>query len=216
MNKPLLTLYLALGSLWIPPALHAVEQIRVVALFPDKAMVSVDGTNRLLAIGSPSPEGLVLIAADSAEAVIELDGRRQTYTLGSHIQTRFAPPESLEARIWRDDSGSYTTRGSINGRAAKMLVDTGASSVSMSAAQARRLGIPYRSRGKEVAVNTVAGEVKGYAVKLDRVKVGSIELRDIDAVVVEGENPPDILLGMTFLNKVRMHNQGALLTLRSW
>ncbi len=215
MNKPLLTFCLALGSLWMFPAVHAVEQIRVMALFPNKAMVSVDGTNRLLAIGTPSPEGLVLITANSAEAVIELDGEQRTYALGNHIQTRFAPPESLEARIWRNDSGSYTTMGSINGRSAKMLVDTGASSVSMSGAQARRLGIPFRARGREVAVNTVAGDVKGYAVKLDRVRVGSIELKDIDAIVVEGENPPDILLGMTFLNRVSMQNQGALLTLRS-
>ncbi len=70
MNKSLPALCIALGSLWIPPAVHAVEQVRVVALFPNKAMVSVDGTNRLLAIGSPSPEGLLLIAADSAEAGI--------------------------------------------------------------------------------------------------------------------------------------------------
>jgi aspartyl protease family protein len=215
MKKPLLTLCLVLGLLSLHPALLAVEQIRVMALFPNKAMVSVDGTNRLLAVGSPSPEGLLLITADSQEAVIELDGRQQSYPLGSHIQTNFARPESLEARIWRIDSGSYTTVGSINGRTAKMLVDTGATSVSMNAVQARRLGIRYRSEGKEVAVNTVAGKVRGYAVKLDRVRVGRIELKDIDAIVIDGENPPDVLLGMTFLNQVSMRNQGELLTLRS-
>ena len=52
-------------------------------------------------------------------------------------------------------------------------------------------------------------------MKLDRVRVGRIELHDIDAVVIESENPPDILLGMTFLNRVSMQNQGELLTLRS-
>ena len=54
----------------------AVDQITVEALFPGRAMVSVDGQRRLLKLNKPSPEGLLLISADSKEAVIELDGER--------------------------------------------------------------------------------------------------------------------------------------------
>ena len=107
----------------------AVEQITVEALFPGRAMVNVDGQRRLLKLNKPSPEGLLLISADSREAVIELDGERQTYPLGSHVSTRYNQPELVSAKIWRDQSGGYTTVGSINGRTVNFLVDTGASAV---------------------------------------------------------------------------------------
>ena len=63
----------------------AARELSVIALFRDKALVEIDGRERLLTAGTGSPEGILLVSADSNEAVIEIDGRRQTYRLGDEI-----------------------------------------------------------------------------------------------------------------------------------
>ncbi len=191
----------------------AVERIVVEALFTDKAMVSIDGVRRLLKLDKPSPEGVLLISADSREAVIEVDGERRSYPLGGHITTRFSKPESTTAKIWRNQAGAYTTVGTINGRTVNFLVDTGASAVSMHANQARRLGISYRLEGKPIYVNTASGTAPAYEVTLDRVQVGEIALINVRGFVIQSNGPEQVLLGMSFLNRVTMEDQGSVLLL---
>jgi aspartyl protease family protein len=201
-----------LGSIVTLPV-NAVERVVVEALFPGKAMVSVDGVRRLLKLNKPSPEGVLLISANSKEAVIEVDGKRDTYTLGGHITTQFRQPESLTAKVWRDQAGAYSTVGTINGLTVKFLVDTGATAVAMSSNQAKRLGVKYRVDGKPILVNTANGVTKGFEVVLGRVQVGDITLHQIKGFVIEGAGPGRVLLGMSFLNRVKMEDQGDVLLL---
>jgi aspartyl protease family protein len=49
---------------------------------------------------------------------------------------------------------------------------------------------------------------------LDSVKVGSLELRNVGAVVLEGNNPQQALLGMSYLGRLEIDNDGRLMTLR--
>lgn len=197
----------------ISSQVFAVDQIVVEALFTDKAMVSVDGVRRLLKLNQPSPEGLRLISATSKEAVIELNGERQTYPLGGHITTRFSKPEQLTAKVWRDQAGAYTTVGTINGLTVNFLVDTGATAVAMHANQAKRLGISYRLEGNPIYVSTANGTTPAYDVTLDRVQVGDITLRNIRGFVIDRNGPGRVLLGMSFLNRVKMEDQGSVLVL---
>ena len=210
--KLLLSLVLLFAHL---PMASAVQQIAVEALFSNKAMVKIDGVRRLLKLQQPSPEGVVLISASSKQAVIELNGERQTYTLGSHVSSSFNQPEFSTAKVWRDRSGSYTTVGSINGRMVEFLVDTGASAVALHASEARRLGIPYKLEGKPMIVNTANGRAPAYAVTLDRVQVGDINLTQVAGFVIDIDEPSigKTLLGMSFLNRVRMEDQGSVLLL---
>ncbi len=193
----------------------SVERLRVVGLFSGKAMVEIDGQNRLLRVGKKSPEGVLLISATAREAVIEVDGKRSSYTLGSHVGSGFAKPASREVQIWRDNQGAYRTVGSINGQTTDLLVDTGATSVAMSEVEARRLGIQYRLKGEKTGVRTASGYARAYAVLLDRVRVGEIELHQVEGVVIEGSLPQQVLLGMSFLKRIRMENQGTMLLLRT-
>jgi aspartyl protease family protein len=193
--------------------LPAVEQITVEALFSGQAMVRVDGKRRLLKLNKPSPEGLVLISADSHEAVIEVDGERRSFSLGNHVSTHFDQPERVSAKIWRNEHGSYTTVGSINGRMVNFLVDTGASAVAMYRADARRLGLSYKLDGTPMVVSTANGTAPAYEVELSRVKVGDIELRNVRGFVIESTGGGPILLGMSFLNQVKMDDQGSVLML---
>ena len=192
----------------------AVDEIAVEALFTNQAMVRIDGVRRLLKLDKPSPEGVVLISADSREAVLEVAGEQRRYALGNHVTTRFSTPEQVSAKIWRDATGAYTTVGSINGRTVNFLVDTGASAVALDANVARRLGIPYKLEGRRIMITTANGTTPGYEVTLDQVQVGEIILNRVRGFVVEADGPGKVLLGMSFLNRVKMENQGALLILQ--
>ena len=202
----------ALILAWVSGA-SAVEQIEVEALFSGKAMVRVDGKRRLLKLNKPSPEGLLLISADSKQAVIEINGERRSYPLGSRVSTRFSEPEVVSAKIWRDENGAYTTVGAINGRTVNFLVDTGATGVAMYRSDAKRLGLAYRLEGDPIYVSTANGTVPAYEVNLNRVQVGDIVLRNVLGYVIESQGSGRLLLGMSFLNRVKMEDQGSVLFL---
>ncbi len=195
---------------------HAVraQEIRVLALFPGKAMISIDGVNRVLTTEKPSPEGVRLISADSRKAVIEVAGKRDTYVLGTQISGTYKETRQPEVRILRNRLGHFSTSGSINGTRVDLLVDTGATVVAMSSVDADRLGIRYRDGGKPAAVTTAAGVIRGYAITLDRLSVGDIELPNVGAVVLEGADPPQVLLGMSFLSRIKMEDRGDVLVLK--
>jgi aspartyl protease family protein len=193
----------------------AAGDVRVMALFPGKALVEVDGTNRLLKVGKRSPEGLLLISSDSHEAVIEMDGEQQSYQVGARFGGGFSQGKKREVRIVRDNHGSYTTVGSINGRSVDLVLDTGATSVAMSSLEAKRLGIQYWLTGEKAIASTASGYANGYKIMLKRVQVGSIGLNNVEAMVVEGSSPRRVLLGMSFLNRVDMNNDNNVMLLRS-
>lgn len=193
---------------------QAAPDVRVVGLFNDRAVVLIDGKRRLLKAGQTSPEGVKLISATSESAVLEVDGRRMTGALDGRISARTRTAAVKEFQVWRDTRGMYTTVGSINGLTVSFLVDTGATQVAMNAGAARRLGIDYRVVGNPSAVKTASGVAKAWSVTLASVKVGDIMLRNIGAVVLDGAQPEQVLLGMSFLGRLEIDNDGHLLTLR--
>jgi aspartyl protease family protein len=199
-----------------PSECLAVESLRILGLFSGKAIVLVDGKQHLLSSGDTSPEGVKLISANAREAVIEVDGRRGTYTLGSHISSRYAEPvrDSVTVQVWPDSSGTYRVSGSINGYPVKFIVDTGATTIAMNAPQARRLGIDYRVTGKPTLASTASGIAESYLINLRKVKVGQIELRDMEAAVIDGDHPSEVLLGMNFLGRLSMSREGKMLELK--
>lgn len=188
--------------------------IVVVALFKDKAVMNIDGNRRVLRVGEVSPEGAKLISADSDEAVIEVNGRREAFPLGAHIGSSFQAAASREVQIFPDTYGMYTTTGSINGHLINFLVDTGATTIALNANHAKRLGIDFRYVGKKGVVETASGVVEAYGIVLNSVRVGEIELRDVYATVIDGDFPTDVLLGMSFLGRVEMQRAGKALTLK--
>ncbi len=62
-------------------------------------------------------------------------------------------------------------------------------------------------------MGTANGTTSGYLVKLDTVKVGSVTLHGVDAVVMEGRGLGSPLLGMSFLNRMDMKREGDIMTL---
>ena len=212
--KKLTRLLLFILTTAVSTSVFAVDEVIVQALFSGKAMLKIDGVNRMLADGQTSPEGVKLVSANSREAVIEIDGKQDVYEPGSAITTTYTKREKVEVRINSDTKGMYQTAGSINGIPVSFLVDTGASLVAMNSHHAKKLGIDFRVVGTESLAATASDVVKAYRVKLNTVTVGEVKLQNVEAMVMEGELPPNILLGMSFLGRVEMTNDQGMLKLK--
>lgn len=193
------------------------QEITVLGLFTGKVVLNIDGERRVLAIGERSPEGVRLLAADSDGAELEVGGKRQRYSLGMHIGSNYQAAQKAEVQIWPDASGMFMTSGTINGYTVEFMVDTGATLVSINGEQARRLGIDYRREGKPALVETASGRERAYQVLLDSVSVGALKIHNVPAVVLDGNLPSTILLGMSFLGRMEMERRsGALVLIKKW
>jgi aspartyl protease family protein len=203
-------------ALMLLPWPLAAAQVQVIALTEGKATLVIDNAKpRTLAEGQVSPEGVKLVAATPASAIVEVDGKRSTLALGAYY--RIAPESAATAAsrvvIAADSQGHFLVSGTINNAASvRFLVDTGATMVSISADDARRAGVNYLS-GKRSFTQTANGVAPVYRVKLDTLKVGDITLHNVDAAVHASGHLPIGLLGMSFLNRMEMKRDGAALTL---
>jgi aspartyl protease family protein len=65
-----------------------------------------------------------------------------------------------------------------------------------------------------VIISTASEHVRGYAVKLTSVSLGGIRQRNVEAMVIDGDHPGPILLGMSFLDKLSVEKDGRTMTLR--
>ncbi len=190
------------------------ETILVLGLFKDRAIIRIGDKQRMLRVGEKTPEGVTLIEADSEKAVLEIKGKKETYFLGQHVSSHFKPAEIKgEANIW-PVNGMYMVGGTINGHPVKFMVDTGATWISMNSHHAKRIGLDYRVSGKRSSVSTASGVEQVFVINLDRVKIGDIELHHVEAAVLEGRSPTEILLGMSFLDRVEIERKGQVMTLK--
>ncbi|MDX1512582.1 MAG: TIGR02281 family clan AA aspartic protease [Gammaproteobacteria bacterium] len=212
--RPKVLALLAVGALFCSPPLPAVEKVSIKGLFKDKAILVIDGKQRLLRTGETSPEGVTLVSANSKEAVIEIDGVQTARGLGAHIGSEFSGPETTAVRIWPTARNMYPVVGSINGYPVNFLVDTGATSIAMNSLEAKRLGIDFAVEGQPTISQTASGLAKAWIINLKRVKVGDIELTNVRAAVLEGNYPTQVLLGMSFLGRLDMRREGGVLELR--
>lgn len=187
-------------------------EIGVVGLFPGKAVLVVDGNApKIYAVGSKLGDGATLVAADNASATIEVNGKRQILSMGEHVH-RAAAGNKNSVTLQADARGHFRVQGQINGGSSlEMLVDTGASLIAIPATDARRLGINYKN-GRLARANTANGIVNTYIVRLDSVKIGDVELNQVDASIQE-DGLPYTLLGMSFLNRMEMRRDGEQMTL---
>ena len=218
MSRP--DLRLAACLLALAPLFVAATQVQVVGLFPGAAVINVDGQRKLVKVGQTGPGGVQVISADSKGAVLRVDGVERSYGLSREYNPATstdspAAPQKAQLSIARGNNGHYQVAGSIEGHPVQFLVDTGATSVAMNESQARRLGIDYRVKGLPMKASTASGTVNAWRVKFDRIKVGSLEVLGVEGAVIEGEAPVEVLLGMSFLNRVRWREEQGVLMLES-
>lgn len=117
--------------------------------------------------------------------------------------------ESLQKTGWsagevvlaREPDGHFYADVEVGGSSARMLVDTGASVIALTDSDADRLGIRWSRNEISPVAKGASGTVYGVRTRLARVRVGDIEARHVDAVIVP-EGLAISLLGQSFLAEV--------------
>ncbi|NVJ49709.1 MAG: TIGR02281 family clan AA aspartic protease [Gammaproteobacteria bacterium] len=197
--------------------------IHVSGLFKNTAILVIDGQQHILKAGQTSPHGIKLISANSRQALIEYRGQQEVLKMGSSGALGFHDPdvmvvvtpvdEQKPLRLVRDRDGMFRARGIINSTQVHFLVDTGATVVSMNRATAERMGLAYQVVGQPMKVETASGITDAYRVVLARVRIGELELNNVEGTVIDGEQPSIVLLGNSFLGKFKVEQDGDHLTI---
>ena len=193
------------------PAARAAD-VSLIGTFDTKAAIlSIDsGAPKTVKVGQTFG-GVTLISVERDRATIESGGKRRVLVRGQTYSTSAPGADRQSVTMSAGAGDHYFVDGQINGGAIRFLVDTGASAVAIPAREADRLGIDYR-KGRRGTTQTAGGPTPMHLVRLDSIGIGGIELRNIDAIVIE--NGLDVaLLGMSFLSRVDMKQDRRGLTI---
>lgn len=180
-----------------------------------RALLVIDGdAPRAVAVGS-TVQGVKLLSVNEAQAVVEIDGLRQTLRLGEaavNLGGAASAGSGTQITLSSDANGHFQAQGQINGRGVLFLVDTGATMVSMGQDEAERLGLAYKN-GERIGLRTANGNTVGYRISLNTVRVGDVEVHNV-AAVVQPQPMPFILLGNSFLTRFQMKRENDTLLLQ--
>jgi len=181
------------------------QSVALSGMLGAKALLVVDGSApKSVGVGE-SHQGVKVVSTQADQAVVEVAGKRQTLRLGdAPVSAGGAVGGSSNGKIvlHAGSNGHFLAQGQINGRAVPLMVDTGASVVGISMADAERIGLNYKA-GQPVHMSTANGVATGWLVKLNSVRLGSVDVYNVDAVVTPGAMPY-VLLGNSFLTRFQM------------
>ena len=183
------------------------QTVALSGMLGSKALIMVDGGTPKSVAPDASYQGVKIVSTQGDEAVIEISGRRQTMRVGdapARVGNSAANDRAGGNKIvlTTGTGGHFLTQGQINGRAVQLMVDTGATFVSMSASDADRMGLAYKT-GEPVQMSTANGVTPGWRVKLSSVRLGDVTTHEVDAIVSTGAMPY-VLLGNSYLNRFQM------------
>jgi len=187
-------------------------EVALIGTFHTKAAIlSIDtGAPKTVKVGQ-TYGGVTVIAVENDRATVEVDGKRRLLQRGQTYSSRASASAPQSITLAAGAGGHFTAEGQINGGVIRFMVDTGATTIAIPAADAERLHIDYRN-GPRGTTQTAGGPTAAYGVTLAKVRVGNIELQNVDAIVIE-QGLSVALLGNTFLNRVDMRREGQTMTL---
>ncbi|KQV49396.1 hypothetical protein ASC95_17500 [Pelomonas sp. Root1217] len=208
-----LLLLLATSHAPAQPVPPAPSQVQLNGMLGSRAaLLVIDGEPRTVEVGA-MVKGVRLISLEDSRAVVEYGGRRQALALGAApgrvLAQNAAPPRQIV--LPAGPGGHFTTLGMINGQVTSFLVDTGATSISIGQIEAEKLGLRYMY-GRRIVTQTANGVVPAYQLQLASVRIGSVEVRDVEAIVIPGLMS-HVLLGNSFLNRFQMRRENDVMTL---
>ena len=180
-----------------------------------KALLVIDGgAPKALAVGE-SHQGVKLLSIHGDRAVVDLGGAKQNLRLGDTpvnvAKGGVQPSSGGRIVLPAGTGGHFLTQGLINGQRAAMLVDTGATSVAIGKDDADRMGLAYKG-GQQVRVQTANGVSTGWRIRLASMRVGDVDVYEVDAIV-SSASMPFVLLGNSFLARFQMNRDADQLVL---
>ena len=112
-----------------------------------------------------------------------------------------SPATGAPAQVLKAADGHYWADALIEGRAVRVMVDTGASVVALTRDDAARLGLKLAPADFSGTVFTASGPVRAAPVELEAVAVAGARVQRVEALVVEA-GLPHSLLGMSYLGRL--------------
>ena len=190
------------------------QSVALAGMMGSKALLVVDGSAPKSVGAGETHQGVKVISTSGDQAVIEQDGKRTTLRVGEapvHMGASKSGGKGNRIVLVAGSGGHFMTAGQINGKAVQFMVDTGATTVAMGAQDAERAGINYKA-GRPVMMSTANGNAQGFQIKLASVRIGEVEVFDVDAVVTP-QAMPYMLLGNSFLTRFQMSRENDQMTL---
>ncbi len=195
----------ALLALLVVQPLQA-QTVDLVGMLGGRALLIVDGAAPKSVATGEAYKGVRVLSTTGDEAVLEIGGKRHKLRVGDApaMVGRAAANGDAATRVVLSagSGGHFVTQGQINGKTVPMVVDTGASMVSLSVEEAQRVGLNYQG-GQRVQMSTANGLVSAWRVKLATVRLGDVLVYDVDSVVSAGAMPY-VLLGNSLLQRFQM------------
>jgi aspartyl protease family protein len=105
--------------------------------------------------------------------------------------------------VGRGNAGDFSVSAQINGARVAMVLDTGASSVVLTRDDAKAAGLPLEVLNYTVNIDTANGRTRAAPVTLDRIAIGALVERSVEALVAQPGQLKMSLLGMSFLNRLQ-------------
>jgi len=131
---------------------------------------------------------------------LQSSGERILAFISNTTQMQLASGRAVE--VSRAREGDFNIKAEINGARIPMLVDTGASSVVLTAEAAKIAGLPVEMLKFDVAIETANGRGRAASVVLEKVSIGGIVERRVPALVSAPGELKLSLLGMSFLKRM--------------
>ena len=142
-----------------------------------------------------------LSAVGAAKAVVSLDDLRHPELRAPTAASATLGGSDGAAQLTKGADGHFWAEAAVDGKAVRFLVDTGATAVSLSMTDAKRLGIDTDKLTYDYSVITAGGRTRAASVKLASVAIAGARVRDVDALVIE-KGLETSLLGMSYLGRL--------------
>lgn len=207
---------LAAGLMLGGPAPVLAEELRLHAVFGDRAVLSVGEERALVPVGEIGPGGVRVLRTRPGAAWVEIDGEEREL----RVQPRPAParPDAsgaggAEVRVHRDSRGEHALTAGMDGVAVTVVVDPQADSVLLRATDAARVGIDPDA-GRSVRIRDEHGTRQGRRVRLEHVQVGGLRRAGVSAIVLPDRDLARSRLGRSFLEHFAVDAEGEALVIR--
>ena len=180
------------------------QTVGLAGMMGDKALLIIDGAPPKSVASGDTYKGVKLLSVKGDTAVVAIGGKQLSLRVGDAPANVGGAAGASGSRVvlTASSGGHFMTQGQINGNTVTFMVDTGASMVGMSTADADRMGLKYRD-GEMGHVSTANGVIPAWRIKLASVQVGDVLVYNVDSLVSPG-SMPFVLLGNSFLSHFQM------------
>ena len=149
-----------------------------------------------VAVGMAVPGGPLDRQAGAASDIADPQTPQQIAT-ASTASANWGDAVVLE----RERDGHYYAEVQVDGQSFRMLVDTGASVIALTAADAEAMGLSWQSEHVRPVAQGASGPVEGVHTTIERVSLGNHEAAGVQAIIVP-EGLGISLLGQSFLGTI--------------